>query len=66
MPVADKYDAFLMKTEDLRPNYVKIQRTIESALHIFEKATLHRRIEAIVQIKLVCLLGSANHEVDKG
>lgn len=36
MLAIDEDDEFLMKTEDVRPAYVEMQRTIKSALHVFK------------------------------
>lgn len=65
--VATDEDAvFIMGAGDMRPVHVKMQRLIESALHVIHEATLNRRTEAMVGTKDVSLTENTSHEAAKG
>lgn len=66
MPVTDEDEEFLMETEDMRPTHVGIQRMIGAALHVFEETTSVRRIEGIINTKVISLLETANHKGCRG
>lgn len=66
MPVTYEGCWFLIGTKDVRPAHVKMQRTIESNLHVFQETTLDPRIEAMIETKVVYLHETAKHEAAKG
>lgn len=55
----------LVKRLDKRPTHLKMLRAIESALHVFQEANLNRRIEAMVETKVVSFLESGDREAVK-
>lgn len=62
MTVTDEDDEVPMKTENVRPVHIEIQRRIDSGLHVLEWSTTECRIEALVEIDSVGVLKDANQE----
>lgn len=53
MLATDEDDELIIRTKDVMPERVEMQRMIDSALHVFLEATLNRRIEAVVDTIVV-------------
>lgn len=62
----DENDEFLMTTETMWYPYVEMQRTISTALYIFQVNTLHRDLGVMVETRVFSLLEADNHEAAKG
>lgn len=59
-------DAFLMETEKVRPAHILLQPMIESGLHVSQKTTFDRRIEAMIETEIVSFFEAIIHEAAKG
>lgn len=60
--IADEYDEIITETQEVWPMHVEMRRTVESNLHIFKEITLDRRVEAIVETKVVSIRETISHE----
>lgn len=66
MPMTEQDDEFLTEHEDVRSTHICLQRMIESALNVFHETTMVRRMEAMVEAKVVSFSENANLEASKG
>lgn len=66
IPANVEDDAFVMNPDDVDPAHAQTQRMIELLLHVFTETTWERRLEVMVEIKVIGTPPSANQEAAKG
>lgn len=66
VPVSGDDNNFLIDRNEVRGMHVNVQHMIESVLQLFEQIDLERRVEDIVENKVVILSVTTNQQVAKG
>lgn len=61
----EKDDESVMKTDDVMPTHVEIQRMIKSAIHIIQVNILDRGIEVMIETRDVSLHGNATYKATR-